>query len=134
MHDKTFPQSEEPVDKQSDRAVTALQYEDDAGLGFRRTERQVGVTNEYDPDATLGMPDTTGQLVAAYFASAGVILGGVAWVYKPLLFAFLAFIMATVGLAAGGKAARIGKLAYIITGVGFFFGTWLAMYNEAPLF
>lgn len=133
MHDKTFPESDEPVENASQRALKALEYENSAGLGFRRTEWQPGVSNEYDPAAVLEADETPGQLVAAYIAAAGMMAGLVAFAYKPLLFCFLAFLGATVGIAAGGTAGRIGKNAYMVIAAAFFFGMWFALHDARPL-
>ncbi len=134
MHEQRFPKSDEPVDQQTSRAIAGLEYEDEAGLGFRRVGREFGVTNEFDPGARVETSESTGQLWASYIAAAGVIAAVGSAVYRPLTLGFIAFLGALIGVAAGGRAADLGRLGFILLGIFFVIGMVFAITQEMPLY
>jgi len=133
MHDQRFPESQESPEQRSARAVAALQYEERAGLGYRR--RQYGAGDPWaEPERHQIDKEIPGyELAAGLIAGLGAALAGLALVMLPLMMAFFAVLLAMVGLAAGGSAARIGKVAIIVACFTFFFGMMFAILTERPV-
>ena len=128
-HDSTFPDSPEAPDKRTDRALEALQYEEKAGLGFRRRERSAigdpyGEPERYQVDRE----PTAGELWAGMLAGIGAVLGFSAIFYKPLLLGFVAVIFTILGSLGDGAASRIAKWAFITVTIGVSLGMLIAIF------
>jgi hypothetical protein len=131
MHEHSFPESSESPDERSARAVDALQYEEQARLGFRR-RASGGVGDPYaKPDQyEVGRDVGLGELWGGFLGGFAVILGVGALVYKPLVLSFIAALFGIGAVIAGGDAAKIGRIALIVACFGFFFGMLLAILLE----
>jgi hypothetical protein len=130
MHDQHFPESTESSEQRAARAVAALEYEESAGLGFRR--RRIGKGDPYgDPERyQVGHEATSGEILAGYLAGAGVVAGGLSLVMRPLLMGLIAIICLTLGSVGGGQSSRIAKVGLPIAMVCFFIGMLFAILAE----
>src|SRR5687767_9345376 len=96
MHEEHFPKSTEPSGRLADRFVAALEYEERAGLGFRRAGDDPGTTLPYlrrEGDVVFDSHMSGGQILAGYMAAASLVLGACALVYKPLVLGTIALVM-----------------------------------------
>jgi hypothetical protein len=136
VHEPTYPPSEEPTDARTARAVAALKYEEQAGLGFRR---RTGTHGESDPygnpeDFLVDGEETTAQLVGGYLAAVGVVAGIGAFFVKPLVLSVVALFFCIAGIISGGKAERIGRAGLIVACCGWAFGMLVAITWDRPVF
>lgn len=133
MHEQPFPPSDESPEQARERAVAALRYEEEAGLGFRRTAAMGHDIQPYGEGSLvyggIQVP-TSGQILGSYLASIGLVFGVMAIFYKPLLLCTIGVACAVGGIVAGGQAERIGRWAFIALGVGFFLGMIIAITFE----
>jgi hypothetical protein len=137
MHDKHFPDSDEAGESRTQRAIDALNYEESAGIGFRRRSIGEQSGDPYGkPEAYIVGDDSVsgGQVLAGYLAAVAVVLGAGALVYKPLLLGTIAAIAGVSGAIAGGPAGRTAKTGLIIASFGFFFGMLFSILLERPVF
>ena len=115
----------------TDRALEALQYEEKAGLGFRRRQRKA-LGNPYGGDgperANVDREPTSGELWAGMVVGLGAVLGFAAIFYKPLLLGSVAAILIVLGSVADGAPSRIARIAIIVAGAGFFIGMIVALF------
>lgn len=135
MHDETFPQSQESPERRTARAVEALEYEEKAGLGFRRRKvgeragNPYGSPEQYDVNA----PVTGGQVLGSYLSAMAIILGAGAIIYKPLLLGSAAGLLALLG-TIGGSNDRVTRLGVIVSCTGFSLGMLIAILTDAKIF
>lgn len=135
-HDSTFPDSPESPAQRTDRALEALQYEEKAGLGFRRRER-APIGNVYaEPERfQVTREPTSGELWAGMLAGIGAVLGFGAIFYKPLLLGFVAVVFTILGSLGDGAATRISKAAFIMVLIGVTIGMLMAIFvTKASVF
>ena len=134
-HDSTFPDSTEAPDSRTDRAMAQLQYEEKAGLGFRRRLRAPIGDPYAEPERfQVDREPTTGELWAGMLGGFAAVLGFGAIFYKPLLLGTIAVVLAILGSLGDGAAARIAKWALIVTIVGFVLGMLLSIFvTSAPV-
>jgi hypothetical protein len=134
MHDATFPESAESPEQRSARAVTALEYEERAGLGFRRRERNaVGDPWAHPQAVQVDREESIGELFGAYLSGLGAVLGGLALVVCPLIFGSVGLVLAMGGVIGGGRGVRIGKVALVVSCFGFFLGMLFAISTDRPV-
>lgn len=128
-HDSTFPDSAEDPAKRTDRAIEALEYENKAGLGFRRRQRKA-IGNPYaEPERyQVTHEPSQGELWAGLVASIGTVLGIAAIFYKPLLLGVFAVICVVLGSTGGGQAAKIARWGFITVLVGVTIGMLMAIF------
>ena len=128
-HDSTFPDSPESPAQRTDRALEALQYEEKAGLGFRRRER-APLGNVYaEPERfQVDRDPTSGELWAGMLAGIGAVLGFSAIFYKPLLLGLFAVIFTIIGSLGDGAAARISKAAFVMVLIGVTIGMLMSIF------
>jgi hypothetical protein len=112
-HDSKFPDSAEAPDQRTDRALEALQYEERAGLGFRRRERS-SIGNPYgDPERyQVDHEPTSGELWAGLLAGVGFVLAIAAVFFMPLLMGALAAVFIVLGSLADGQASKIARWGF----------------------
>lgn len=128
-HDSKFPESAESPDRRTDRVLAGLQYEERAGLGFRRRERAPIGDPYADPERhQIDREPTTGELWAGMFAGMGAVLGFGAIFYKPLLLGTVAVILTIIGSMGDGAPSRIARWAIVITAAGFLIGMLAAIF------
>lgn len=128
-HDSTFPDSPENPAQRTDRALEALQYEEKAGLGFRRRQR-AAIGNPYaEPERfQVDREPTSGELWAGMLAGLGAVLGFGAIFYKPLLLGLFAVILTILGSLGDGAPARVAKWAFVVVMVGVTIGMLMAIF------
>ncbi|MCW2923084.1 MAG: hypothetical protein JWM98_488 [Thermoleophilia bacterium] len=128
-HDARFPDSPEAPDQRTDRALAALQYEERAGLGFRRRERGTPGDPYAEPERfQVDREPTSGELWAGLIAGIGAVLGVAAVFYKPLLLGTVAVIFTIIGSMGDGQAARIARVGIICAGLGTVIGMSFAIF------
>jgi hypothetical protein len=128
-HDSTFPDSTEAPESRTDRALAALQYEEKAGLGFRRRKRGAMGDPYAEPDRyQVDREPTAGELWAGMLAGLGAVLGFGAIFYKPLLLGTIAVILTVLGSMGDGAPARVAKWAAIVAGLGFTIGMLMSIF------
>ena len=128
-HDSTFPDSAESPQQRTDRALEALQYEEQAGLGFRRRQRAPIGDPYAEPERfQVDREPTSGELWAGMLAGIGAVLAFGAIFYKPLLLGFIAVIFTILGSLGDGAAARIAKWAFIMVLIGVTTGMLMAIF------
>lgn len=128
MHDETFPQSQEPVEKRSARFEKQLDWEESHGTGFRRRER--GALGDPFGDSDLHVVDaepTQAEIVGSWLAAFGTILGVATLVFKPLLLVFPALILILAGAAIGGIAGKVAKTGILVLSICFLIGMTYAI-------
>lgn len=135
-HDSTFPDSPEAPERRTDRVLAQLQYEERAGLGFRRRQRRPMGNPYAEPERyQVTHEPTPGELWAGMLAGLGAVLAVGAIFYKPLLFATLAAILTVLGSLGDGQASRIARWGIVLTAVGATLGMLNAIFlTKAPLF
>jgi hypothetical protein len=122
-HDSSFPDSAEAPERRTDRALEALQYEERAGLGFRRRERAPIGDPYLEPERyQVDREPTPAELWAGLVAGVGAVLGVGAIFYKPLLLGVFAVLFTVIGSLGDGAAARIAKWGLIIACFGITLG------------
>lgn len=130
-HEHQFPDSAEAPEARTARALEALEYEERAGLGFRRRAR-LAIGNPYgDAEAERYQIDreiTGPELWAGYLGGIGVVLGGFAIVYKPLLMALLGIIFCVFGSLGDGQGARVARIGIIVGVAGFTIGMLMSIF------
>jgi hypothetical protein len=130
-HEHRFPDSEEAPEARTARAIEALNYEEKAGLGFRRRVR-TAIGNPYgDGEAERYQIDremTSAELWSGYLAGIGVVLGGFAIFYKPLLLGLLSIIFSILGSLGDGQGARIAKIGLVVGIAGFTIGMLMSIF------
>ena len=133
MHEHSFPESSESDEARTSRALAALEYEESAGLGFRR--RTQGVGDPYaDPERhQIDRDVTSGEIFAGLLAGFGTVIGAMALVTRPLLLGMIAALLLAFGSIGGGQAARIARVGVAIAGVCFFLGMLIAIFLERPI-
>lgn len=135
IHEPTYPSSDEPAEARSERAVAALEYEERAGLGFRRREGVHGAGDAYgNPEDYQVGEETTGQLVGGYLAAIGVVAAIGSFAVKPLVLAAAALFFSIAGLISGGPAARIGRIGLIVACAGWSVGMMIAIIWDRPVY
>ena len=128
-HDSTFPDSTEAPESRTDRALAALQYEEKAGLGFRRRQRAPIGDPYAEPERfQVDREPTSGELWAGMLGGIGAVLGFGAIFYKPLLMGTLAVIFAILGSLGDGAPSRIGRAAILMAGFGAVIGMLVAIF------
>lgn len=128
-HDSTFPDSPEAPESRTDRALAALQYEEKAGLGFRRRQRGALGDPYAEPQRyQVDREPTSAELWAGMLGGMGAVLGFGAIFYKPLLLGTLALIFAILGSLGDGAASRIAKWALIVAAFGFVLGMLMSIF------
>lgn len=135
-HDSTFPDSPEAPERRTDRALAQLQYEERAGLGFRRRQRKP-LGNPYaEPERyQVTREPTAGELWAGVLAGIGAVLAVAAIFYKPLLLGTLAVILTVIGSLGDGQPSRIARAGIVLAAVGATLGMLMAIFlTHAPLF
>lgn len=135
-HDSTFPDSAESPEQRTERALEALQYEERAGLGFRRRER-AAMGNPYaEPERyQVDREPTSGELWAGMVAGIGAVLGFSAIFYKPLLLGAVAVVLTVLGSLGDGAPARVAKWGFVITLIGVTLGMLMAIFvTHAAIF
>lgn len=134
-HDSTFPDSAESPERRSERALEALQYEERAGLGFRRRNRSAIGDPYQEPERyQVDREPTSGELWAGLIAGTGLVLGLAAIFYKPLLLGAIAAFLVIVGSVADGQAARIARWGFVTVLVGVTTGMLMSIFlTRAPL-
>lgn len=128
-HDSTFPESAESPDQRTDRALEALQYEEKAGLGFRRRQRAAIGDPYAEPERyQVDREPTSGELWAGMLAGIGAVLGFGAIFYKPLLLGFVAVLFTIFGSLGDGAPARIARWSFIVVLIGVSLGMLLSIF------
>jgi hypothetical protein len=128
-HDSTFPDSAEAPDKRTERAIEALQIENEAGLGFRRRERSAMGNPYAEPERfQVDREPTAGELWAGLLAGLGVVLAVGAIFYKPILFGALAVFFTTLGSLGDGQAAKVARWGFVLSLVGTFIGMVMVIF------
>ncbi len=128
-HDSTFPDSAESPERRTDRALEALQYEERAGLGFRRRQRGAVGDPYAEPERyQVTHEPTSGELWAGMLAGLGAVLGFAAIFYKPLLLGALAVLFTVLGSLGDGGAARVARAGFIMTLIGVTIGMLMAIF------
>lgn len=128
-HDSTFPDSAESPERRSERALEALQYEERAGLGFRRRQRSAIGDPYAEPERyQVDREPTTGELWGGMLAGLGLVLGLAAIFYKPLLLGAFAAFLVMLGSVADGQSARIARWGLVVVLVGVTIGMLLAIF------
>ena len=128
-HDSTFPDSSESPAQRTDRALEALQYEEKAGLGFRRRERAPIGDPYAEPERfQVTREQTSGELWAGMLAGIGAVLGFGAIFYKPLLLGFIAVLFTILGSLGDGAPARVAKWSFIMVLVGVTIGMLMQIF------
>lgn len=128
-HDASFPDSSEAPERRTDRALAALQYEERAGLGYRRRER--GTPGDYygEPERfQVDREPTAGELWAGMLAGLGAVLGVAAIFYKPLLLGTFAVLFTILGSLGDGQAARIARVGIVVVCLGVTLGMVVAIF------
>jgi hypothetical protein len=94
--------------------LEALEYEERAGLGFRRRER-APIGNPYaDPERfQVHREPSSGELWAGLLAGSGMVLAIAAVFYKPLLLGALALVFIILGSLGDGQPSRIARWGFI---------------------
>ncbi|MCW2972349.1 MAG: hypothetical protein JWN72_622 [Thermoleophilia bacterium] len=130
-HDSKFPDSSEAPEARTDRALEALQYEEKAGLGFRRRDRKP-IGDPYAGDgperSQVDREPTNGELWAGLLAGLGSVLGFAAIFYKPLLMGSIAAVLLIFGSLGDGAASRIARIGILVAGICFFIGMLVALF------
>jgi hypothetical protein len=128
-HDSSFPDSAESPERRTDRALEALQYEERAGLGFRRRQRKA-MGNPYgEPERyQVTREPTSGELWAGMLAGLGAVLGFAAIFYKPLLLGAIATALVVLGSIADGQAAKIARWGFVTVMIGVTLGMVMAIF------
>ncbi len=128
-HDSNFPESPESPAQRTDRALEALQYEEKAGLGFRRRER-APIGNVYaEPERYQVVREpSSGELWAGMLAGIGAVLGFGAIFYKPLLLGLVAVIFTILGSLGDGAPARVAKASFIMVTIGVTIGMLMQIF------
>lgn len=129
MHDRTFPDSPEPTERRTSRALEQLRYEEHAGLGFRRRER----TPLGDPFAEperyqVGGEPTAGELWAGMLGGMGAVLGFGAIFYRPLLLGTVAVILCILGTLGDGAPSRTARIGLVVASFGFMIGMLMSIF------
>ena len=128
-HDSTVPDSPEAPERRTDRALEALQYEEKAGLGFRRRTRTPMGDPYAEPERyQIDREPTAGELWAGMLGGIGAVLGFGAIFYKPLLLGNVAVIFAVLGSLGDGAPSRVGRAAILVAGLGTLLGMLLAIF------
>ncbi|MCW2928514.1 MAG: hypothetical protein JWM86_2482 [Thermoleophilia bacterium] len=128
-HDATFPDSPESPESRTERALAALQYEERAGLGFRRRQRTpMGNPYEEPERFQVDRDPTDGELWAGMLAGFGAVLGFGAIFYKPLLLGALAVVFTILGSLGDGAASRIARWGFVIILVGVTLGMLVSIF------
>jgi hypothetical protein len=128
-HDSTFPDSPEAPESRTDRALAALQYEEKAGLGFRRRQRTPLGDPYAEPERyQVDREPTSGELWAGMLAGIGSVVGFGAIFYKPLLLGTLAVIFVILGALGDGAPSRIARWGAIIAVFGFLIGMLMSIF------
>jgi hypothetical protein len=133
MHEHSFPESSESPEARSQRALAALQYEERAGLGFRRRKHGMGDPYEQPEAYQVDRDPSAGEVFAGMLAGFGTAIGALSLFVRPLLLAFIAAALLTLGVAGGGQATRIARIGFIVAGVCFFLGMLFAIALERPV-
>ena len=133
MHEHSFPESSEAPDDRSARAVDALQYEESAGLGFRRRAHGMGNPYASPDDYEIGREVGIGELWGGLLGGFSTVLGAGALAYKPLVLGFLAVLCGVGAVIAGGSAAKVGRIGLTVACFGFFFGMIFAIALDRPV-
>jgi hypothetical protein len=129
MHDQKFPESEESPERRTERAVEALEYEQSAGLGFRRRlTNAMGNPYASAEEHQVDREPSQGELWANLAAGVGLILGIAALFYKPLLVGFLAAVFIVLGTLGDSQGSKISRVALPVAATCFFFGMLLAIF------
>lgn len=128
-HDQKFPDSPEAPDQRTARALEALEFEEKAGLGFRRRQRKP-IGNPYgEPERfQVDREPSNGELWAGMLAGMAAVIGFGALFYKPLLLGTVALVLAVAGSLGDGQPARIARWAMIIASICFFLGMVLTIF------
>lgn len=134
-HDSTFPDSEEAPERRTDRALAALQYEEKAGLGFRRRQRTPLGDPYAEPERyQVDREPTSAELWAGMLAGIGAVLGFGAIFFKPLLLGTIAVIFVMFGALGDGAPSRVAKWGALITAAGFTIGMLMSIFvTKAPI-
>jgi hypothetical protein len=134
-HDSNFPDSAEAPEQRTDRALEALQYEERAGLGFRRRQRSALGDPYQEPERyQVDREPTSGELWAGMLAGSGAVLAFGAIFYKPLLLGTFAVALTILGSVADGHASRIAHWAFVMVLIGVSLGMVMAIFvTGAPL-
>jgi len=112
-HDSSFPESPEAPAQRTDRALEALEYEEQAGLGFRRRQRNAIGDPYAEPERfQVDREQTSGELWAGMLAGLSAVLAFGALFYKPLLLGFVAVVLMMLGALADGSPSRIAKTSF----------------------
>lgn len=128
-HDASFPESPESPERRSERALAALQYEERAGLGFRRRDRApIGDPYSEPERFQIDREPTPGELWAGMLAGIAAVVGFSAIFYKPLLLGTVAVILAVFGSLADGSPSRVARIAMVVTGACFVIGMLVAIF------
>jgi len=129
MHDSRFPDSSEAPERRTDRALEALRYEERAGLGFRRRQRNPLGDPYAEPERyQVDREPTAGELWAGLLAGIGAVLGFGALFYKPLLLGTLALVFLTLGSLGDGQGSRIARHGLWVAATCFFLGMLIAIF------
>ncbi|MBC7643776.1 MAG: hypothetical protein H7123_01525, partial [Thermoleophilia bacterium] len=104
MHDASFPESPESAEQRTQRAITALETEESAGLGFRRRRSGETAGDPYGKPEQyqLGSDVGSGHILAGMLGGAAWVLGLGSLLYHPLLLGVVAVICGLGGTIAGG--------------------------------
>lgn len=118
-HEHSFPASTEPVERISERSITAVEYEERERLGFRRVPGYERLQSAPLPARyRIETEPSALELSGEFFGAMAMYFGLAAIVYAPLPMAVLGVVSAQVALATGERAAASARrgLAFAITG------------------
>lgn len=128
-HDASFPASPEPPERRTDRVLASLEYEERAGLGFRRRRHQPLGDPYAEPERyQVDREPTAGELWAGMLGGVAAMLGFSALFYKPLLLGTLAVIFAILGSLGEGQASRVARWAMLVAGICFVLGMLMSIF------
>ena len=134
-HDAKFPESAESAEQRTQRAITALEIEESAGLGFRRRRSGESAGNPYaKPEQyRIGQPVGSGTVLAGMLAGLAWVLGIGSLLYHPLLLGTVALIAGISATIAGGPTARTARNGLIVASICFFLGMIFAIGLGRPV-
>lgn len=128
-HDSAFPDSPESPEQRSERALEALQYEERAGLGYRRRQRGAIGDPYAEPERyQVDREPTSGELWGGMLAGMGLVLGLAAIFYKPLLLGAVAAFLVVLGSIADGQSAKIARWGFVTVLVGVTIGMLMSIF------